>query len=132
MLSGNAVATLGLYHEALESIVIAWSDKRRASGSIPVFGTVLAGSAHLPACRGDKGYDVAPIAEFRGGISLDHGEIYLSPEKARDELAALATAFDNELAKYSLPEVLSSEITVGFSVWPRGKDGTLAQMKTAA
>jgi len=130
-LPSTAMAALVPYHEVLEQIVETWNDKRRQGGTGPVLGSVVVGSALLPPRRDDRGYRMARIAEFRGGIGPDHGDIYSNPDAARDEMIALAGAFDAEIAKRSLPGV-SSEITVGFSVWPRDAHGVLAQMRAAA
>ena len=131
-LAGISAAALKPYHEALESVVVAWNEKRTKACHMPVFGTAMVGSVLLPPCRNDKGYRAAAIAEFCGHIGVDHGGMYTLPETARDELAVLAAAFDAELAKREVPGVLGSEITVGFCVWPRDIDGKLGQMKSVA
>lgn len=131
-LTGNAMAALGPYHQALSDVFDAWNERRTKAGEKSVLGTAMVGSMLLPPCRDDKGYRAAAIAELCGHVGVDHGGVYTVPETARNELDALAAAFDVELAKREVPAVLGSEITVGFCVWPRDIDGKLGQMKNAA
>ncbi len=131
-LPGKAVTELGLYYQELVAVYVAWNEKRMKSGGRCILGTIMVGNVSLPPYRENKGYRVAMIAEFCGQVCLDHGDIYTTPEVAREELAMLATAFDAEIAQSGLGSVLRSEITAGFCVWPRDIDGKLGQMKSAA
>jgi len=133
-LPGGVVTSLTPFYAAMDDVVAAWNAEREKSDKKRVRAIVTVGGVELPPLRDDKGTRVAVFAEFRAEVGIDHGAIYGSPnlEAARDELAALAAAFDAELAKRKLIGVIAGEITVGHGVWPRDAKGALGEMQTAA